>query len=80
MNKINALYMCTHDIINPPRECAARVTVVGFVCVSAKPHLTSGASVGPEIDVTYSTGNEGQNTCGLFSETASLQRSSHSSV
>ena len=36
-------------------------------------HLTSGASVRPENSVTYSTGNEGQEICGDFSETAPLQ-------
>ena len=49
------------------------------VCVSV-PHLTSGASVRPEIEVTYSTANEGQNICDDFSETASLQRSSTSRI
>ena len=51
-----------------------------WVCVSVKSHLTSGVSVRPEIDVTYSTGNEGQKICGVFSETAPLQRSSTPSV
>ena len=46
------------------------------VCVSVKSHLTYGASVRPENAVTYSAGNEGQNICGVFSETAPLQRSS----
>ena len=41
--------------------------------MSVKPHLTSGASVRPEIDVTYSTGNEGQKICGVFSENASFK-------
>ena len=50
------------------------------VCLSGKPHLTSEVSVCPEIDVMYSTGNEGKNICGIFSETASLQRSSIPSV
>ena len=50
------------------------------VCVSVKSHLTSGASVRPENAVTYSAGNEGQNICGVFSETAPLQRSSTPSV
>ena len=50
------------------------------VCVSVKSHLTSGASVRPENAVTYSTGNEGQKICGIFSETAPLQRSSTPSV
>ena len=54
--------------------------LVGSVCVSVKSHLTSGASVRPENAVTYSAGNEGQNICGVFSETAPLQRSSTPSV
>ena len=66
--------------INPRRACAARVTVVGSVCVSVKSHLTYGASVRPENAVTYSAGNEGQTICGVFSETAPLQRSSTPSV
>ena len=50
------------------------------VCVSVKSHLTNGASVRPENAVTYSAGNEGQKICGVFSETAPLQRSSTPSV
>ena len=46
------------------------------VCLSVKSHLTSGASVRPENTVMYPAGNEGQNICGVFSETAPLQRSS----
>ena len=72
------------SVINPRRACAARVTVVGSVClsvcVSVKSHLTYGASVRPENAVTYSAGNEGQKICGVFSETAPLQRSSTPSV
>ena len=49
-------------------------------CLSVKSHLTYGASVRPENAVTYSAGNEGQNICGVFSETAPLQRSSTPSV
>ena len=40
-----------------------RVTVVGLsvcVCLSVKSHLTSGVSVCPENNVTYSAGNGGQ--------------------
>ena len=59
--------------VNPRRACAARVTVVGSVCVSVKSHLTYGASVRPENAVTYSAGNEGQKMCGVFSENAPLQ-------
>ena len=51
-----------------------------WVCVSVKSHLTYGASVRPENAVTYSAGNEGQKNCGVFSETAPLQRSSTPSV
>ena len=48
--------------------------------MSVKSHLTSGASVRPENAVTYSAGNEGKRFCGVFSETAPLQRSSTPSV
>ena len=51
-----------------------------WVCVSVKSHLTYGASVHPENAVTYSVGNEGQKICGVFSETAPLQRSSTPSI
>ena len=63
-----------------------RVTVVGSVCVclcvclSVKSHLTSGAFVRSENTVTYSADNEDQKICGVFSETAPLQRSSTPSV
>ena len=56
------------------------VSVCLCVCVSVKSHLTYGASVRPENAVTYSAGNEGQKICGVFSETAPLQRSSTPSV
>ena len=46
------------------------------VCLSVKSHLTSGASVRLENPVTYSAGNGGQKICGVFSETAPLQRPS----
>ena len=58
--------------------CSCRVCVC--VCLSVKSHLTYGASVRPENAVTYSAGNEGQKICGVFSETAPLQRSSTPSV
>ena len=32
-------------IVNPRRACAARVTVIGSVCVSVKSHLTYGSDV-----------------------------------
>ena len=61
--------------INPRRACAARVTVVGFVCLclSVKSHLTYRASVLPENAVTYSAGNEGQKICGDLSETTAFK-------
>ena len=55
-------------IINPRRAWAARVTVLGSVCLSVKSHLTYGASVRPENAVTYSAGNEGQKICGDLPE------------
>ena len=48
--------------------------------MSVKSHLTYGASVRPENAVTYSADNEGKKNCGVFSETAPLQRSSTPSV
>ena len=50
-----------------------RVCVCVSVCVSVKSHLTLEASLCPENAVTYSVGNEGQNICGVFSDTASFQ-------
>ena len=50
-----------------------RVCVCVSVCVSVKSHLTLEASLRPENAVTYSVGNEGQNNCGVFSDTASFQ-------
>ena len=57
--------------------CSWVCVVCLFVCLS---HLTSGASVYPENMLTYSADNEGQNSFGIFSETAPLQRSSTPSV
>ena len=45
------------QFINPQHACTARVTVVGSVCLSVDRNLTSGASVHPEKDIMYSTGN-----------------------
>ena len=64
---------CLHtslSLVNPRHTCAARVTVVGFVYLSVKPHLISGASVRPEIDVTYSTSNEDQKICSESGDSA----------
>ena len=67
-------------VVNPRRACAARVTVLGSVCVSVclcvrlsvKSHLTYGASVRPENAATYSAGNEGQIICGDLPETTAF--------
>ena len=74
-------------VVNPQRACAARATVVAAcvcvcvcVCLSVKSHLISGASVCCKNAVTYSAGNEDQNICGVFSETAPLRRSSAPSL
>ena len=50
------------------------------VCVSVKSHLTSGASVLPEIAVTNSAGDDGRNICGVFSKTHAFLRSSAPSL
>ena len=61
--------------------CAGGLQYLGlYVCVSFKSNLTSGGSVCPENSVTYSAGNGGQKICGVFTETASLQRSSTASL
>ena len=68
------VFVRENRLINPRRACAARVTVLGRVCVcvclSVKSHLTSGASVRLENTVVYSAGNGGQKICGVFFETA----------
>ena len=50
---------------------------VWSVCLSVKSHL-----IRPENAVTYlySAGNEGENICGIFSETTLLQSSSTSHI
>ena len=57
-------------LINPRRACAAKVTVVGSVCVSVTQHLTSRTFVCLAIGTTYSTGSEGQKVSVVFSENA----------
>ena len=58
--------------IHPQRACAARVTVVGFVCVSITKLLTY-QFIRPTNNMTYLTGNEGQKICVDFFENAPLQ-------
>ena len=69
-------------LVNPRRACAARVTVLGSVCVCvcvcvcvSALNLASRASFGPENHITHATGNENQKNRVDFSETAPLQRS-----
>ena len=50
------------------------------VCLSAKSHLTYGASIHPENAVAYSTGKEDGKICGAFSENVPLLRSSWAAV
>ena len=68
---IEAQYM---SIINPRRACAARVTVVGSVCLSVCLSVTLYLTpVRPRNDTIYPTGDEGQKIKAVFSENASLQ-------
>ena len=62
-------------VINPQRACAARVTVVGSVCVCVCVCVSviQNLTYRPTNDTTYLTGNEGQNNCAVFSENAPLQ-------
>ena len=61
--------------VNPRRACAARVTVLGSVCVCVCvcQSVNYGASVRPENAATYSAGNEGQNICGDLPETTAFK-------
>ena len=62
----------------PRCACAARVTVVGFVCVSVCVCVCLLSHISPLerlFVLNHSTGNGGQKSCGVFSETASLRRS-----
>ena len=61
-------------LINPRRACAARVTVVGSVCVSML-QLTPRLFVRPTNDTIYFTGSDNQFNLAVFSEYAPLQRS-----
>ena len=80
----HAYFSCTrmrisrHAHDTPPR--VQHFSAFHWVCLSVWSHLTYGASVRPENAVTYSAGNEGQKICGVFSETAPLQRSSTPAV
>ena len=60
-------------VVNSRRAWAARVTVVGSVCLSVTLNLTSRVFVSLTKDTTYLTGNEGQKFRTVFSENAPLQ-------
>ena len=60
-------------IVNPRCACAARVTVVGSVCLLLSLHLTSRVFVRLTKDTIYLTGNEGQKFRTVFS-VAKLER------
>ena len=65
---MDSVRQCNAAIINPRRACAARVIVVGFVCVSVKSHLTSRMSNRAINDHAYSVACERQKICGDFPE------------
>ena len=67
------------SVINPRRACAARVTVVVVfvclsVCLSVMRELTSPVIERVKNKLTYPAADEGQNICGIFSETALFKR------
>ena len=67
------LSLC-YSVINPRRACAARVTVVGFVCVSVvKSHLTSRTSNRAINEHAYLVAYERQKICGDFPETTAFK-------
>ena len=75
------LYVCTYKDVDTTHCTVSLQLTLGAhaqrglwsVCLCVRSHLTYGASVRPENAITYSAGNEGQNICGVFSETAPLQ-------
>ena len=69
-----------HMFINLRRTCTARVTVVGYVCLSVTLNLTSRVFVRLIKDTTYLTGNEGQTFRTVFSKNAPLQSQSASTL
>ena len=66
------------DVINPRRACAARVTVLGSVClcvcVSVKSHLTSRMSNRAINEHAYLVAYERQKICGDLPETTAFKR------
>ena len=66
-----------HAFINLRRACAARVTVLGsvclFVCLSVKSHLTSRMTNRAIIEHAYLVAYERQNICGDLPETTAFK-------
>ena len=64
-------------VVNPRRACAARVTVVGCVClsvcVSVKSHLTSETSNRAIKEYAYLVAYERQKICGDLPETTAFK-------
>ena len=63
----------TDYFINPRCACAARIIVLGSVCLSVNSHFTYGASDHPKNAVMYSAGNEGQYIGGDMPETTAFK-------
>ena len=63
--------MITTIVINPQRASAARVTVLGLVCLSVKSHLTYGASFRPEKRCHVLSGQ--RKFCGDLPETIAFK-------
>ena len=73
------LFVAVYKLVNPRRACAARVTVVGCVCVclsvcvSVKSHLTSEMSNRAIKEHAYLVAYERQKICGDLPETTAFE-------
>ena len=61
-----------YTLINPRRACAARVTVLGCVCVSA-PFRPLRVKVSPENDTNASSRQDKENKIGNFLKNAPVK-------
>ena len=73
---LGCLWSKERFVVNPRQACTARVTVVGFVCLSVcfKSHLTSRMSHRAISKCAYSMECEHQNISGDLLEMAVLKR------
>ena len=76
-------YLLLYSVINPRRACAARVTVVGSVCLCvcvclSMLQLTPRLFVRPANDTIYFTGNDNQFDLAVFSPLQRSERCQHS--